>query len=275
MEKQYVVFTKPLQWLDPERLARVVSESGFDGVDLSVRPGGHVEPASVDTDLPRVVETLAAKGVSCPTIVTGITAVTEESEAVVKAAASCGVEAYRMGYLDYGTSVDESLVSHRATFEQLAELNTRHGIHGAYQNHAGTRVGSPVWDLYPLLDGLPPDAIGFQYDVRHAVIESGSGWELGMRRLAKWIRTIVAKDGYWVRTEDGRFEAVSCPVGTGMVDWDRFNKLLPETDWNGIVSVHFEFPLFPEDPASLTETERTQKTIDAMRAELERVKARV
>src|SRR5258705_11616553 len=37
-----VVFSKHLQWLDGEGLARTAAELGFDGVDLTVRTGGHI-----------------------------------------------------------------------------------------------------------------------------------------------------------------------------------------------------------------------------------------
>lgn len=272
MNRQYVVFSKHLSWLDRSQLAEAVAEAGFDGVDLAVRPGGHVLPEQVEEELPRFVETLAAHDLSCPVLVTSITGPTAEAEAVIRAAASCGVSAYRMGYLDYGDQVEESLIRHRAVFEGLAEMNARYGIHGAYQNHVGTWVGSAVWDLLPLLEDLDPAAIGLQYDVRHAVLESGSSWEIALRRLASWVRTIVVKDGYWKRGDDGAFKATSCPIGTGMVDWKRFNELLPETGWDGIISVHFEFPLFDEDPASLSTAERTKKTVDAMRDELDRLK---
>ena len=141
MNKQYVVFSKHLSWLAGKQLVEAVAEAGFDGVDLAVRPGGHVLPENVAAELPRTVEMLAARGLSCPTVVTSITGPTAEAKEVIRAAASCGVSAYRMGYLDYGDSIKESLTRHRSAFEGLAEMNAHHGIHGAYQNHVGARVG--------------------------------------------------------------------------------------------------------------------------------------
>ena len=43
-------------------MAAVANDLGFDGVDLSVRPGGHVEPDNVETDLPKAIEALADNG---------------------------------------------------------------------------------------------------------------------------------------------------------------------------------------------------------------------
>ena len=38
------LFSKHLHWANYEDMAKIVSEIGFDGIDLTVRPKGHVEP---------------------------------------------------------------------------------------------------------------------------------------------------------------------------------------------------------------------------------------
>jgi L-ribulose-5-phosphate 3-epimerase len=38
------VFSKHLQWTDVKEAAAIARDIGFDGVDLTVRPGGHVLP---------------------------------------------------------------------------------------------------------------------------------------------------------------------------------------------------------------------------------------
>jgi hypothetical protein len=42
-----VVFTKPLQWLDYDGVAEIAAEAGFNGLDIPVRPGGHVLPERI------------------------------------------------------------------------------------------------------------------------------------------------------------------------------------------------------------------------------------
>lgn len=269
----FCLFSKHLNWLSVEELARALAGIGFDGVDLAVRPGGHVEPANVATDLPRAVETLAKRGISCPSIVTSVVDADERAVQVVKAAAECGVQVYRMGYLHYGDSVTETLSQARGRFERLAALNEQHGIHGAYQNHFGTDwVGAALWDLHRLLEGLPPRWIGCQYDVRHAVIESGSSWSTALRLLSPWIRSVVIKDGRWEQRSGGEYHPVSVPVGTGMVDWRRYTELLPHSAWEGLISVHFEYPLLDRPAEELTREEITEQTVAGMRTELESVK---
>ena len=66
------VFSKHLQWLDYEAMARAAADIGFDGVDLTVRPGGHVLPENVEVDLPRAVQAVRAKGLKADRITTAI-----------------------------------------------------------------------------------------------------------------------------------------------------------------------------------------------------------
>ena len=47
------IFSKHLQFLGYTDMAEAAAEMGFDGVDVSVRPNGHVLPEKVETDLPR------------------------------------------------------------------------------------------------------------------------------------------------------------------------------------------------------------------------------
>ena len=64
-------FSKHLPLMDARNLGRTVKRLGFDGVDLTVRPKGHIEPARVAEDLPPFVEGIRSEGVSVPMITTG------------------------------------------------------------------------------------------------------------------------------------------------------------------------------------------------------------
>jgi hypothetical protein len=56
--RTYCLFSKHLPELGWADLGRAVKDAGFDGVDLTVRPGGHVLPERAADDLPRLVEAL-------------------------------------------------------------------------------------------------------------------------------------------------------------------------------------------------------------------------
>ena len=58
------VFSKHLQFLNYQDMAAAARDIGFDGVDLAVRPKGHVLPERVETDLPKAVEAIRKAGLS-------------------------------------------------------------------------------------------------------------------------------------------------------------------------------------------------------------------
>jgi hypothetical protein len=111
----------------------------------------------------------------------------------------------------------------------LAALNREIGIRGGYQNHVGTRVGGSVWDLGVLLEGITPDGLGVQYDIRHAVAEGGESWPVALRMIAPHIDTVALKDHIWAKRADGRWEPKSVPLGEGMVDFDGYLRHAPRT----------------------------------------------
>src|SRR5688500_11411352 len=56
------IFSKHLQFLDYSSMAEAAAELGFDGVDLTLRPKGHVTPERVMEDLPKAAEALTKAG---------------------------------------------------------------------------------------------------------------------------------------------------------------------------------------------------------------------
>jgi sugar phosphate isomerase/epimerase len=57
---EYAVFTKPWMTLPLPELGRMVKGTGFDAIELPVRPGFQVTPEQVAQDLPRAARELFA-----------------------------------------------------------------------------------------------------------------------------------------------------------------------------------------------------------------------
>ncbi len=167
---QLHVFSKPLHWLSWADTAAMVKAAGGDGVDFTVRNAqGHVLPEKVTEDLPRAVDACRAAGLKVEMITTEIQGLqTPHAEKLLRAAAKVGVKYYRLGFFNYDFSkgVKGSLDALRPQLRELAALNQSLGLHGAIQNHAGPRVGGPMWDLYELLKDLDPRWLGGA--VRHS-----------------------------------------------------------------------------------------------------------
>jgi len=272
-ERPINVFSKHLQWLDYEATAATAAEIGFDGVDLTVRPRGHVLPERAVDDLPRAVEAVHNAGLDVTLMTTAIIDPADPlTEPILKTASALGITHYRMGYLNYDDDIGvaASLERYRPQLRDLAAMNEHYGLHGAYQNHAGTRVGGPVWDLWELLKDLDPRWIGCQYDIRHAVVEGGSAWPVGLKLLAGHIQTTVIKDFRWAQRDDGRWYQQNVPVGEGMVDFGSYFEMVKGLDLKGPISMHFEYRM-PEDEGDLED--RRRQTVVVMRDDLENARS--
>jgi L-ribulose-5-phosphate 3-epimerase len=262
------VFTKPLQWLDYASVAALARAAGFDGLDLSVRPGGHVLPERVQDDLPRAVEEAKKAGLKVELITTGITnASDKDTEPVLRTAAKLGVKCYRLGNFSYDEKLGiwASLHKHRDALKELAALNQSLGLHGAIQNHAGTRVGGPVWDLFEILRDIDPRWAGVQYDIRHAVAEGGQSWPLALKLLAPWIKSTDFKDFKWEQA-GGKAVIENVPIGEGIVPFDAYFKLARDLKITGPMSVHLEYP--PFERAEVSEAEKRAKFPALMKKDL-------
>jgi sugar phosphate isomerase/epimerase len=255
-EKKYPlrIFSKPLDGYDFGFMCECIMKSGIGGIDLTVRPGGKVEPADVETKLPELVKEAKNYNLALDMMVTGIVSASDPlTEKVLRTASSLGRKYYRLGYYEFGDKTDiwETLQIHKASLKGIAELNRKYNIHGGYQNHAGTRVGGPVWDLHELLINLPPEFTGCQYDVRHAMVEGANSWILGMRLMAPYIKTLAIKDFTWV-TGAGKPRAVTVPMGEGMVNWDLFFKTVKVLNISGPLTLHIEYPLLEKGEEKLS-----------------------
>ena len=57
---QVSLFSKPLDSYDFGFMCECLTKSGIGGIDLTVRPGGKVEPANVEFALPKLVNMMYA-----------------------------------------------------------------------------------------------------------------------------------------------------------------------------------------------------------------------
>ncbi|MGM0401380.1 MAG: hypothetical protein ACQEQT_08790, partial [Chloroflexota bacterium] len=99
---EWIMFTKHLQAYSAERAADVIGGLGLDGLDLTVRPGGHVEPADAEARLPGILEMVRGKGLAVPLLTTAITSADDpHAETIFRLAAEGGVRYIKLGYWRY------------------------------------------------------------------------------------------------------------------------------------------------------------------------------
>ncbi len=241
-----VAFSKHFQWTTIAEAAARCAEIGYDGIDLTLRPGGHVEPADVAHALPKAVEQIRAQKLAMPMVTAGIVdATTPHAEAVLKALAAAKIPRYRWGGFRYveGRSIATQLDELRPKIRDLAAMNKEYGLTAMYHTHSGyTQVGASFWDLYLLLKDELPQFVSVNFDIGHAVVEGGLGnWLHTTRLLMPYTRGIAIKDFRWEKNAKGAWVAEWCALGEGMVDFKRFLTLAKAAGFEGPVQQHFEY----------------------------------
>ena len=268
------VFSKALQFLDYNNMAAAVADIGFDGVDLSVRPGGHVLPENVGNDLPKAVSVLKKHGLQSIMMTTSIKDSGDRvSQNVLRTAASLGLKYFRTDWFRYPEkgSMPETLKGYEKKLNSLAALAASLGIQGSYQNHAGNYVGASVWEMYELVKSSDKNGMGCQFDIRHAVVEGGLSWPQNLRLLAPYINTIVVKDFLWQKI-DGKWSVVDVPLGEGMVDFPKYFSLLRQYGLNVPISLHCEYPLGGAEHGARQISVDKKVVLDAIQKDLTRLK---
>jgi len=255
-KKKYPIafFTKPLDSYGLSFMAETLAMAGIDSFDLAVRPKGRVEPERVTDELATVIETGKKYNLKTEMMVTAITDASGlHTERLLKTASELGVKHYRLGYYDYdfNKGINESLKEIRQRLELLAQLNKNIGIQGGYQNHSGIKVGAPMWDVWELIQNIPPELISSQFDVRHAVTEGNSSWIIALRLLSKNIGSLAIKDFTW-QINNRKSQVVSVPLGEGIVDFDLFFSAIKELNIEVPISLHVEYPILNAEEEKLT-----------------------
>jgi len=240
-------FSKHFQWTGIAEMTDICFKLGFDGIDLTLRDGGHVLPARVEDDLPKAVEIIHKAGLTTPMVTSGIVdARTPDAERVVKTLAALGIRTYRWGGFVYDLKRDlpEQIAEFRVRVKDLAALNKQYGVCAIYHTHSGEgQLGASFWDLHLLLDGFDTNSVAVNYDICHATVEGGlGGWVHSWRLLLPRIRGVAVKDFYWKRAADGKWQVGWCPLGNGMVDFKRFMPMLKASGFNGPLQLHMEHP---------------------------------
>jgi len=245
-----VMFSKHLAPLSIEEAAKRAGELGFDGLDLTVRPGGHIEPADATEALPPAVERVRRLGYDIPMITTAITGAEEPySEDIFRAAAESGIGDLKLGYWRYKGfgNMRQQMEEVRELLDGIAALAEKYEVRANLHIHSGdfmTADGAVVWQL---LLGRNPDVVGAYIDPGHMTVEGGlSGWKMCMDLLTPWINLVAVKNMAWVHHHDEtlgheKWETKMVPLGQGLVPWPEFFQYLHDIGFDSTVSLHSEY----------------------------------
>lgn len=271
-------FSKHFHWASVPEAAEVCAKLGFEGMDLTLRGGGHVLPERVADDLPKAAEAIRKAGLKLSMVTSHIVdASTPHAEAVVKTLASLGVKHYRWGGFRYNDKdpIPQQLESFRPRVRELAALNKQYGVCAMYHTHSGIgQVGACMWDLWLLLRDFDPSYVSANYDIGHATVEGGfGGWIHTSRLLMPYMQGVAVKDFLWKANAKGVWRPGWCALGDGMVNFRQFFRMLKEAKFAGPLQVHMEYPeLAGADTGQKTFTIPKEKLLAIMQRDLDRLK---
>jgi len=264
-------FTKPLPGMDWRRLSRSAKRLGFDGLDLTVRKGGHVLPERAAEDLPKAVATAREEGLDVPMITTALTSADDPTaRSILWTAARLGISFFKVGYYLYEhKDVRQEVARAGRDFSGLVELATQCGIQAGFHNHS-EYIGAALWDAASFIEPLDPRWAGYYFDARHAVAEGGAGaWTTAVHLVKSRLKMVAVKDFSWVKTATG-WEDANCPLGEGMVDWKYVIQEICRSGFQGPISLHMEY----EVPGATREA-REENILAATARDLAFLKARL
>jgi sugar phosphate isomerase/epimerase len=246
---QLAAFTKSFQDWSIDRVAREFKELGLDGLDLTVRKGGHIEPADVDQGLPQAVNAAHQQGLDILFLSTDINDPTPLAEKVIVAAATQGIKRVKLGYYPYAPfgTLARQMDDVRARLSKVATLAKRYHVRPCVHIHSGNDIPSHGTMLYQLIRDMSPDDIGAYVDPLHMTLEGGgAGWRQGLDLLAPWIQLVAIKNFAWQKGErdklgQQRWETRMVPLADGVAPLPDFIGTLKKIGYDGIYSLHSEY----------------------------------
>jgi len=256
-------FSKHLPNLNYDELGKTLKGAGFDGVDLTVRPGGHVLPERAAQDLPRALEAIRSHGLEVPMITTELTSASDPAtRSILSTAARLKIPFFKLGYWKYGDDPDESVRKAAADARAMVVLAKEFGITAGFHNHP-RNVGLAGWDGRLVVGDLDPKWIGYYYDASNATEEGAvEGWEVVLKLALPRLKMASFKDFYWEKVK-GKWTPVACPLGEGMVNWGKIFPLLAAARFTGPMSVHQEYKPADRIAAARTDLEFVRKHLHA------------
>jgi L-ribulose-5-phosphate 3-epimerase len=245
---KFVLFTDDIKDLNIREACRGAKAAGFDGLDLTVRPGGHVLPENVKQGLPEAYEIADQEHFAIPMISTGINAADSPHAQEIIEIAHFSISAFKLGYWRYepfGT-IRKQFDEARRKLEGIVRITDRYHLKPCIHVHSGPLLSNTPL-IYELLKDYSPDQVGAYVDTMHMVLEGGkSGWEITLDLVAPWISLVAVKNFViqpTKRDEFGqqRYEHKICPVADGIAPIPQFFQRLKQVGYDGIVSFSSEY----------------------------------
>ena len=258
------------------QLSEIVGQMGYDGVDLTVMQGGHVDPSRYMVDLDRAFQTFQDAGIELPMVTTDfISPSAPYAYAILYVSGELGARFCRLGTwpplpVAQPTGQNAAVTQFvqmrammmRNDLTQFSVTGLRCNITPLLANHAGSFPGRSIPETEAMLAGVAPKAFGYCFDPVQAVIEgrAANAWEAALQAALPRLAAIALSDVALEKDGDA-VKPRSCPLGEGVIDWKKFFSALATARFHGPVSMHMDY--------------ETRNEVNSMRKDLAFARARV
>jgi len=221
-----IVFEKPIQTLEYDRMGEILAKMEVQGIEATIRKGGHIAQEEAEEEVPKMVAALAENGQKALIAATNVSEANAESEKFLRILKANGITKYRSNYYRYDLKKEmlPQVKENAAKLKDLAAMNKEIGLQSLYQIHSGYKyAGAMSWDAALMFDGIDPDYAAIAYDLRHFRADSGLSWKTALATVKKYIRSIYVKDAVWEGKRSNKLKNV--PLDTGFVDKETFDAV--------------------------------------------------
>lgn len=262
------VYSQNLIKIPYAALGMFAQQIGYDGVDLTVFSGGHVDPKITNVDMVRAIESIRGAGLEVPMISTMLNGVADPlMYGILAITGHTQVHLYRTGFWTWATpqrpvpDIQSRLTQVRTDLGNLVQVGRNYQMAAMFPNRAGGYVGGALWDAQAIINDMDPQWVGYYFDPAQATAEGAvSGWEIALRLALPRLKAVAVQDFTWAKNGTG-WKMQMCPLGQGVVDWTSFFRILAEAKFTGPISIHQEYTI--------------QDQLGAMNKDLEFVRAEV
>ncbi|MBT6493736.1 MAG: sugar phosphate isomerase/epimerase [Planctomycetaceae bacterium] len=253
-------YTEHFQKLPIPQVCKVFKQIGVDGLDLTVRPGGHIDPKNVKEELPQAVKAAREQSLEIMMLTTGITAPDRQAEEIVATCQKLGIDRIKLGYFPVGKfgNLAKRLDEARRQLDAIVKLTTKYDVRPCVHVHSGNTIPSNGFMLHQLIREMPPDRIGAYLDSYHMTITGGNGgWRQAIDLLRPWISLVALKNFQWERGDrddigQQRWRTNYCRLEDGIAPIPEFVRTIHETGYRGFYTLHTEYRRSVADCIKLT-----------------------
>lgn len=254
------VYSEQFQSLSIPEFCQVLKQMGVDGLDLTVRSGGHIEPQNARNALPEAARFARDQGLEIMMLTTGITAPDRNAEVILAACQGLGIDRIKLGYYpaqEFGT-LAKQLDAIRRQLDDVVNLAAKYNVRPCVHVHSGATIPSNGIMLYYLIRDLPPDRIGAYLDSHHMTITGGAGdWQQAIDLLTPWVSLVALKNFQWERldrdeTGQQKWRTNYCRLEDGIAPIPEFVSTIHKSGYRGFYTLHTEYRLPVKECIKLT-----------------------